>query len=460
MPSITYERFENGLDHRIDKRTADANRLFVLDNAFVTTGRKLRKRAGLTKVAQLEAGTKGLIAGPKSMQTFYTGAAVVHANPLFLANAVPSPTGANLVSVPSGLVFNGFVYAATKYDDGTTRHHYLDGTVPPLVVDANCPNSDSIVKMTQKIFGPSNDVTRFCKTNFPRDWTAASDAGFLATGLQAEGDPEAQAVAVFRKQLAVLMIDSTQVWVVDSDPKNMALFDNVFGVGTRFKLSPVRMAGDTFFLSEQGYRSITIAVFQANLQDNDVGTPIDDLVADTIDAGPVNPLSVYSQKFGQFWAITGNYAWVYTTSRTSQITAWSRYTFKFNIDAACAFKGDLYLRSGDDVYRVDRKKFTDDGKSIPVRIEMSFLNMKEPGVIKNISAVDAVLKGTASLQFRYDARDDTRITDPVTISGDTEIGETSQPVELATVKLAPVILHEADELFELETLTVYYEAGT
>lgn len=458
MATITYERFENGLDHRIDKRASDSNRLDVLDNAHVTTGRKIRKRPGLSLVGQLEAGTKGLVAGPTQLQTFYVPSpgTITHANLLFKANSIPIPSGALLTKVTAGLVFNGFVYVAAQYADGLVRHHYLDGTVPPIVTDINCPNSLSIVKTVQKIFGPKNDVTRFCKTSNPRDWTTAADAGFLGTGLQAEGDPEAQAVVMFRKQLAVLMIDSVQVWTVDSDPTNMAIFDNVFGIGTRFAQSPVRMAGDSFFLSEQGYRSLTVSVFNENLQDVDVGSPIDELVTPTIVPG-LDVISVFNQKNGQFWSITANYAWVYTVSRTAKITAWSRYTFPFAIDAACTFKGDLYLRSGNNVYLVDQDKFTDDGISIPVRVEMSYVDMKAPGIDKMVTGVDAVLKGTCSFQIRFDARDHSKITAAVELSEDTFPGEEGIPVEIQAVKLAPVITHEADELFELEVLSLHYE---
>lgn len=455
MATITYERWENGLDLRLDKRASDANRLPVLDNAYVTTGRKLRKRPGTTKIAQLEAGTKGLVAGANKLQTFYSGATpIVHANSLFQANQIPGATGTDLVSVPMGFVFNGFVYCSAKYADASVNHHYLDGVVPPRVVDVNCPNSISIVKASSKIFGPDDDVTRFCATGAARDWTLANDAGFLAHGLQAEGDPTGQAVAMFGAKLAILMIDSVQTWHLDPDPALIVLVDNVGGVGTRFKRTPVKVGLDTIFLAEQGFRSITLAVFNANAQDSDIGSPIDDLVRPTI-TDALDPRAVYLQSEGQLWEIVGNYAWVYTLSRNSKIFAWSRYTFPWAIDDACSFKGRVFLRTGDDVYVVDRTVYTDNGTRIPVRIEMAYLDMKQPGVDKQVQGCDAVLKGTAQLQFRYNSEDAQYISDPVTISEDTLPGQVT-PVEIMAEKLAPVITHELDELFELERLCVFY----
>lgn len=460
MSTITFDRWDQGLDHRLDKRVSDANRLTVLDNCHVTTGRKIRGRPGTRKIATLEAGTKGLIAGATAIQTFYTvPGPITHANPLFNANSVPGATGMAVDNVPSGFMFNGFVYVAVTYVDGTTNHHYIDGvTVPPRITDVNCPNSRSIVKSVQKIFGPDDDTVRYCKTSSPKDWTTPNDAGFLPTGLNADGSPTAIAVVLFRSQLAVLMIDSTQLWTISANPAEMAITDNIFGIGTPFDLSPIRLAGDTFFLSVQGFRSITVAALGQNIEDVDVGTPIDDLVELTVDAG-ISPLAVFAQKQGQFWEIAGNYAWIYTVSRTGKINAWSRYTFPWHVDAACTFGGDLYLRTGDDVYIVDRNVHTDAGVPIVKTIELAYTDMKLPMIEKKITGGGAVLIGTAQLQFRFNPSDPSLITDAIEISEDTTVTGLELPIEISAVKVAPVITHALDEEFEFEALHLIYETS-
>lgn len=457
MATITYERFENGLDRRIDKRAADANRMVVLDNAYVTTGRRLRKRPALTRVTQLTAGTVGLVAAPDKLVTFHDGApgSIAHADSRFLAESIPGSSGAALLRVPMGLIYNGFVYASAQYADGSYNHHYLDGAVPPRVTDANCPNSESIQKLASKIFGPDEDTVRYNKTGDARDWTTSNDAGFIASGLNAKGDTTARAVGEFRERLAIHMIDSVQTWVTDPAPANIVIDKNLAGVGTKFPLSVSSVDADGIFLSVQGFRSITIAALNENLNSVDIGSPIDELVRPIVRTNP-SPIGLYSQRTGQWWAIFGNYAFVYTLSQSSKLAAWSRYTFPFTIDAGCTWQGDLYLRSGNNVYVVDETAYTDDGAPIPVTIQFSFVDMKLPGIEKMITGCDAILKGSAELAFLYNPANDGYITSSVTISEDTAEGGVT-PVEVSAVKVAPVITHSADEEFELETLTLYYD---
>ena len=60
MPSISFNRFDLGIDLRKGASVSDANRLRQMRNAYVTTGLATAKRPGFVKVAELESGTKGL----------------------------------------------------------------------------------------------------------------------------------------------------------------------------------------------------------------------------------------------------------------------------------------------------------------------------------------------------------------------------------------------------------------
>ena len=86
MASITFNKFDLGIDHRKDASVSDANRLVEMKNAHVTTGLATAKRPGLSKVTTLETGTKGLFAAFGKLNTFYGGAGnIEHSNPLFQA---------------------------------------------------------------------------------------------------------------------------------------------------------------------------------------------------------------------------------------------------------------------------------------------------------------------------------------------------------------------------------------
>ncbi len=468
MPqSITFDKFDFGLDLRKGLSTSDANRLRMLKNAHATEGKTIRKRPGLTKIATLEAGTTGLFAGNGKLNTFYGGTGTItHANTLFKSNNVRSPTTAALAlsAVHYADVFNGYVYAAVEYVGGEKRHHYLDGAAPGAthIADANCPNTAQVTKISSKIWsvGATGDTVRFSKTNAPRDWTTANDAGFLPVGLKQDGANTATALGFYQNRLVVLFADSAQIWQVDVDPANHH-FLQAIDVGSLLPYSHANMAGDVLFLSPAGVRSITRQDVTTNVIDIDVGSPIDRELLKGLSGilafDVANARAQYYRGGGQYWLYSGSKALVYTFSRTTGVMAWSLYTFPFSLDYMDELNAVLYIRSGNNVYKVDRDVKTDDGVLYAVDIEMAFLDFKSPGMLKHIQAMDAVVTGSCEIFHRFDARNPALITDPpVTISGDSRPGYL-MPVELLATNIAPDIHNYDNQDFELHALTYYFD---
>lgn len=338
MPSITFDRFDGGLDLRKGASVQEANRLLDAKNVYITPGWRPRKRPGLLPPVILEAGTVGLVPYQGKLHTFYENpsASVAHVNSLFVPHLLRSPT-TNILAlskIHSAIVFNGFLYVVAEFVTGQVFHFYLDtdptwtattvlalgafrqpavpiglryevttaGTTGasqpafPLVpgatvvdgtvtwtcrskniLDVNCPNHRSIEKIQSKIYSPGTEVVRFCATNNARNWTLANDAGFLPTGINASGDPTVHAVSRYRERLAVVMIDAIQLWTVDPDPLLHALTD-VLAIGTDRYRSFQALQGDTYFLAPFGFRSIADIEISQSVEDLDVGSPIDPLV--------------------------------------------------------------------------------------------------------------------------------------------------------------------------------------
>lgn len=456
MSVITFDRFDAGLDLRKGASVSDANRLRVLDNCYVTTGRTIRKRPGLVSVATLETGTKGLRAAGGKLNTFYAVGTITHLNTMFLANKVAHPTlpAMEVQKIHYADSFNGYLYVSAQYLNGDIRHHYLDGTSPTHIADVNCPNTAAVVKKASKVFAVKDDVVRFCKTNTPRDWTTASDAGFLGVGVQQSGAINPTALGEYAGNLVVFFTDSSQVWEVDPDPANMKFVQGV-DVGCPYPYGAANMAGDVFFASYDGVRSITTQSTTGSLIDVDVGSPIDSVLKPVLTPA-ASVRSFYFRGGGQFWTMIGSTAYVYSFSRTSKISAWSRYTFPFDITDVTEMNGDLYFRSGDTVYRFEEAQYDDAGVLFDVQIEFAFLDFQSPGVLKMITGMDAVMVGEATIAHRFDARNADLITPGVTLSGDTRPGELT-PVEVCSVGLAPVLTSRTDQPFELHALTYLFE---
>lgn len=460
MPAITFDKFDLGIDLRKGASVSDANRLREMKNAFVTTGLATSKRPGLTKVADLEPGTKGLSAAFGKLQTFYSQGTVTHANTLFQANKVAFPSADKAIKdVPYSDVFNAYIYCAVEYADGTVKHHYLDGSATTAVTDANCPHTKGVLKLASKMFAvgaSSGDTVRYSKTGNPRDWTTANDAGFLPTGLNSRGDRAANALGMYKSQLVVLSKDGAQVWVVDPDPNAMRLASIVENVGTSYPHSVANVAGDLYFLSDYGFRSITTLQLTNNLADVDVGSPIDTLVRPETKVPGIFPRAFYFYGTGQYICTIGNQLFVYSFSRTANIAAWSRYFLPTSVDAFAELGQELYIRSGDSVYKIDTAAYTDDGTQFEVLLDLPYMNLKTPGQLKRIYGADVVVDGQCDFSIGYDVRDPDAYTSPVKVKGNTRPGG-MVPVECCGTEFALRFRNYDNKPFRLDAVTLYYE---
>lgn len=458
---IDFNRFDLGIDLRKDAAVSDANRLREMKNAYVTTGLTTAKRPGFTKLCTLEPGTKGLYAALGKLHTFYGSGSVTHENTLFEAHKVSPSAGEKAVKdLWYADVFNNYLYVAVEYEDGSVLHHYLDGSGTTEITDENCPHSKACIKTQSKIFavGKDGDVVRFCSAGRPRDWSSTDDAGFLPTGMNARGDRVATALGLQRGRLAVMTRDSCQLWTVDPDPNAMGLYDTVENVGSSFPKTVANVAGDLYFLSDYGVRSITTQVYTENLVDEDVGSPVDKLVRQAIDqaeADGIAPRSFYFYGTGQYILGFGNHLFVYSISRTAKISAWSHYYLCFPVDAVAELGKKLYFRSGDDVYCFDEECSTDGGMQYEVLIELPYMDFKKPGQLKMIQGIDAVLEGTAYLSIGFDSRDPDARTPEVLIKGNTRPGGMI-PVPCCGTEISVRIRNFDDKPFKLNALTVYY----
>lgn len=341
--------------------------------------------------------------------------------------------------------------AKAEYKAVTRPSYKCHGTE---IYDENCPHTAAVVKKASKIFAVDDEVVRFCKTNNPRDWTEESNAGFLGVGVQQSGAINPTALGEYAGNLVVFFIDSSQVWKVDPDPALMSFIQGV-DVGCPYPYGAANMAGDVFFSSYDGVRSITTQSTTGSLIDVDVGSPIDSVLKPYLTTA-ASVRSFYFRGGGQFWTMIGSTAYVYSFSRTSKISAWSRYTFPFEISDVTEMNGDLYFRSGDSVYRFEESAYTDSGVDFEVVIEFAYLDFQSPGVLKMITGMDSVMVGEADIAHRFDARSVDLITPGVTLSGDTRPGELT-PVEICSVGIAPVLTSRNSLPFELHAITYQFE---
>lgn len=353
-----------------------------------------------------------------------------------------------------------------------------DGTINWIAVsrritDPNCPQSKIVAIAANKVFAGDDDVVRFCATNNAEDWTALQDAGYLPTGLQAIGESNCSALALYRGNLAAFTPSSMQIWQVDPDPAKMVFLDAVDGVGTLVTRGHASVSGDLYFLSVLGVRSVSIAAGTANMAAGDIGTPIDTLVRDDLAAFTGVPLGIYLPSAGQYWLILGDHAWVFTYSPSAQIAAWSRYTFAFKITDACVLGAKLYIR--DDQHRLMcmdtsaeslGRAVQDAGQNFDVMVRWPYAdfggaggNLRSMGFDVLFSEGNAQTAGTTALSIGYDENAIGRMTDAAVVLPDERAEDGFIPLEVTAPSISVQVTYTGPNAWELTQVNAYLNAS-
>lgn len=296
------------------------------------------------------------------------------------------------------------------------------------VLDENCPNTKQVTILASKIFSGDDDIIPFSATVNPLDWTTANDAGYIPFGLNTYGSQPVTALGIYRSHLVAWNAKAFQMWQVDEDPANFAILDAV-PVGNPFYKSGSPVSNDLVFLTAEGIRSMGIAGASTNLQAGFFGKQIDPLVKAAIAGIGDNDdiISLFFPGAGQYWLIFGAEAFVLTINGGKSDMSWSRYVFPSAIDDWTINDTDLFLRSGDKVWKFDADILIDDSGGANVQfvggVEWPYLDFGALGVTKSLIGFDIVADGTFTVSIGYNQKDLSQFTTPYSIVGDTLVGD-------------------------------------
>ena len=328
------------------------------------------------------------------------------------------------------------------------------------VKDENCPNTKIVQIAASKIFCADDDIIAFSATINPLDWTTSDDAGYIPYGLNTYGSNPITAMGLYRSNLVAFNIEGFQMWQVDQDPANMALLDAV-PVGCPYYKSLSPVSNDLVFLTEAGIRNMGIAGASTSLQAGTFGKQVDPLVLEAIAGGEV-PNALFYPGAGQYWLFFGDTAYVLTMNGASaKDQSWSRYIFPSAVDDWTIMGEDLYLRSGDKVWKVDKRVLVDDygGDDVEFTGEVwwPYLDFGMLGVSKELIGFDTVATGEYAVVFGYDQSDDTAVTDSYTITdGDTVPGDLV-PMPLTAPSIQMRITFSGNQAWQWSATTLYLQ---
>ena len=114
---------------------------------------------------------------------------------------------------------------------------------------------------------------------------------------------------------------------------------------------------------------------------------------------------------------------VYTMNKMGSKGAWSRYIFPWDVEAQAQLNNDLYLRSGDTIYILDKTRIDDqdeNGDDVPVdmTIRWPYLDFGAPGVTKQMLGFDTVGRGVCQMRMGWDQRNFSTMTTACEIQAD------------------------------------------
>lgn len=338
------------------------------------------------------------------------------------------------------------------------------------ITDENCPHSKVVTILASKVFAGARDITRFCATNNPRDWTSDQDAGFLPTGLQKFGANDVAVLAQYRGNLAVMNSQVYQLWQVDPDPSLMAILDAQPAIGSVHHLAAIQVANDLMYLAALGVRSLSVTGSSQNLKSGATGEPIDVLVqAELAAAAAISepPIGLFYPGAGQYWVAFNRaedaMVFVYTMGK------WSRYEFPFRIDYWTLRGDDLIIRSGDSVLNVDKTMLVDtkwdlglsDWVEVPFdgTVWWAYLDNGTPGIDKQLWGFDIAGFGDAEVSFGYNQNNLSLFTEPFGVPADT-LYDGPIPYEVVAPSMSVKVVFpggDAGQAWSLLNLNLYFK---
>jgi hypothetical protein len=257
----------------------------------------------------------------------------------------------------------------------------------------------ALLKIADKIVttDPANGYIRYCSTLFgPDNWVLDGDAGFEAALQHVRGSREVISLGVHRSQLAVFFADAVQLWQMDQLTDNIYLRETLNGPGTEFPWSVAEIYGDAHFLSRSGFSNLSNAEKTGEAVFADIGDRVKTLT-DTITSTDV-PLSLWSQKRGQWLVAVGTTIYIYANYPNKRETSWMRWSLPVAVDALTENQGIVYIRSGNTLYRLDDSVGRDSGAAADIDWT------GETRQLGGLESVESLVKGLNALVVQSTAR--------------------------------------------------------
>jgi hypothetical protein len=158
----------------------------------------------------------------------------------------------------------------------------------------------------------------------------ASGNGSVNMGTNMSMPDTLTGIATYQGQLVFFSRRTAQIWIVDANPaswQQVQVFSNIGALAP----ASIQSLGDldVLFLSDSGVRSLRARVAELNAFVADVGSPIDDLILDSLlsgtTAGNAAACSIVEPTQNRYWLYLNGVIYVWSAFPSNKIEAWSTY---------------------------------------------------------------------------------------------------------------------------------------
>jgi hypothetical protein len=164
--------------------------------------------------------------------------------------------------------------------------------------------------------------------------------------------------------------------------------------------------GDLFYFSLGGFRSLKAVVTTGQLNEGDVGAPIQSLTRGINFTDLPKPASLWSAARAQYLCAIGTTMYVFTYSPISGVSGWTTYTLPSAVDSMVELDGNLYIRfvGSNTIYVFDPAYENEAGFTWEVRF--AFYDGEDHTVPKNWRILDHALVGRATIAYMVEPEDE------------------------------------------------------
>lgn len=468
MAYVLVDSFVGGVDRTRKRYAASPGTIWSGVNGHIGRGGDFEKRKAFQAAYALPVGaTKGLAKTATGLVVFGTtttpaGMPVGVSYQQVAHNTTPSLA---LDRINSWDLYNGQLYVIAKYDNGDYRHFYNAALVADWGAGGTNPSGYGSIVRThrRKVYSAQDSLLWFSEldsaTNFD---TAASGSGYVNLANHQSGSDAVTGMSVFQNQLAIFSRYVIQLWSMADDDANNAPAQYLYETGSRSPRSVVGFGDiDAFYLADSGIRSIRARTGTNIAGVNDVGTPIDGLVAEHIAAltasqieravGVVDPVD------GRYWLALGERVYVFSYFPSKKVSAWTWYEPGLEFTDLVSFGGKIYARAGDTIYSYGGAN-GDTYDSCRVEVAMPFLAVGKPGHYKTVKGLDVACEGEWDMQVLVNPRDEDEYVDGGTLDGFSFNEQNMGALGHAT-HVAPVLVHEAPGAASLSQIAIHYDGA-